>query len=63
MHHARFFNYFESGTQTSNMLDMSQFHKVSITECSHGESTEIWVLKCSDGPNTHRWAKYAKQLQ
>jgi len=34
------FNYFETGAQTSDMLNMSQFHKISITKCSHRERTE-----------------------
>jgi len=30
-HHAIVFNYFESGTQASDMLDMSHFHKIVMT--------------------------------
>jgi len=50
MHHATYFNHFESGTQAS---DMTQFHKISVTKCNHRETTEqqlgfTWL----DGPNT-----------
>jgi len=34
------FSYFESGTQVSDMLDLSQLHKLSIAKYSHREPTE-----------------------
>jgi len=40
MHYVIFFNYPESGTQVSDMLNMSQFHQISLTKCSHRETTE-----------------------
>jgi len=39
-HHAILFNYFEFGTQASDLLDMSQFHKISIAKCSYRKRTE-----------------------
>jgi len=53
MHHAIVFDYFESGTQAFGMIDTSQFHKISITKCSHREPTETESgFPGSHGPNT-----------
>jgi len=50
MHHAIVFNYFEFGTQASDMsVDMSQFHKIFIIKCSHRELTETFL----GFPGTH----------
>jgi len=35
VHHPLVFNCYEFGTQASDILDMSQFHKASITKCGH----------------------------
>jgi len=62
MHHAIVFNYFESGTQASDILDMSQFNKISMTKCSHREHKEkLLGFLGSDRPNTpYRYSKHAK---
>jgi len=39
-HHATVLNYFGFGTQASDLLDMSQFHKISIAKCSYRKRTE-----------------------
>jgi len=52
MHHAIDFNHSESGIQASDLLDMSQFHKISFFKCSHREPTEkLLTLPGSDGRN------------
>ena len=56
MHHGIVFNYFESGTQASDML--------SLTRCSHREPTEKFWFPGSDGPSApYLYSKHAKYLQ
>jgi len=57
MHHAIVFNYCEFGAQSSDMLDMSQFTKISITKCSHREATGNNIRL-----SRNRRTKYAKSL-
>jgi len=53
MQHAIVFNYFESGTQASKVLVMSQFHKISVTKCIHRQLTLTRLdVPGSDRPNT-----------
>jgi len=40
MYHAIVFNYFVFGTQLSDLLDMPQFHKISIAKRSHRKRPE-----------------------
>jgi len=40
MHLAIVFNNFQSGTQVSDVLDMSQCHKISTTKCCYTEPTD-----------------------
>jgi len=55
MHHAIVFNYFESGTQTSDLLDMSQFHKIFIAKFSYRKGTEnIYRLSRTNRQNMLR---------
>jgi len=59
MHHAIVFNYFEFGTQQSDMsVDMSQFHKIFNIKCSHRKFTETFL----GFPGTHGLSNYAKSL-
>jgi len=55
MHYAIVFNYYEFRTQLSDMLDVPQFHKISITKskCSHREVTgNILGFPVTDGQYT-----------
>jgi len=52
------FNNFESGTQMSGTLDMSIFHKISITKCSHRNLLDFTGLDLPIAPS--RKLKYAK---
>jgi len=40
MNHAIVFNYFEIGRQVSDLLDMPQFHKISIAKSSYRRRTQ-----------------------
>jgi len=55
MHHAILFKCFKAGAQAYDMLDMSQFHKTSITKCSHSNrepTQKLLGFPGSNGPNT-----------
>jgi len=40
MYHGILVNYFEFGSEASEMLDMSQFHRIFITNCGQREPTD-----------------------
>jgi len=54
MHHAIVFIYFVSGTQASDILNMSHFHKIFMTKYNHTEPTEkLFSFPVSDGQTRH----------